>query len=210
MFIGNFSPNGANAMRTILQGRYPDNWEMEQLSDKRMQVGHTRRTFLRMAAVCAPLQALPRATHAAEIVRWPTRQAPVPLDAVDLSGRSWNLPALRGRGVLLNFWASWCEPCRAEMPTLQQRADFYGDDRLSVLALNFKEAPAVAARFAARTQLKLPVLLDPSGDNARRWQVKVFPTTILFGSDGHPRWRVRGEMDWTSQEAGRLVEGLFS
>jgi thiol-disulfide isomerase/thioredoxin len=169
-----------------------------------------RRTFLRMAAVCAPLQALPRATHAAEIVRWPTRQAPVPLDAVDLSGRSWNLPALRGRGVLLNFWASWCEPCRAEMPTLQQLADFYGDDRLAVLALNFKEAPAVAARFAARTQLKLPILMDPSGEMARRWQVKVFPTTILIGADGRPRWRVRGEMDWTSQEAGRLVEGLFS
>jgi thiol-disulfide isomerase/thioredoxin len=183
---------------------------MEQPPDKDMTVGHTRRTFLRVAAVGVSFQVITRAARAADIVRWPARQAAAPLDAVDLSGRAWNLPALRGRAVLLNFWASWCEPCRAEMPTLQQLADFYGDDRLAVLALNFKEAPAVAARFAARTQLKLPVLLDPSGDNARRWQVKVFPTTILIGSDGRPRWRVRGEMDWTSQEAGRLVEGLFS
>ena len=96
------------------------------------------------------------------------------------------------------------------MPTLQQLAEFYGDDRLAVLALNFKEAAPVAARFAARTGLKLPILLDPAGEIARRWEVKVFPTTILIGADGLPRWRVRGEMDWTSLEAGRIVEALFA
>ena len=131
-------------------------------------------------------------------------------EAMDLAGRAWTPESLRGRAVLLNFWASWCEPCRAEMPTLQQLSDFYGDDKLAVLALNFKEAPATAARFATRTGLKLPVLLDPQGDIARRWEVKVFPTTILIAADGRPRWRVRGEMDWSSLEAGRVVESLLS
>jgi len=175
-----------------------------------MLVGHARRTFLHLAAAWGSLQVFSGAAQAAEVVPWPGRQPPAGLDALDLSGRAWKLRALRGRGVLLNFWASWCEPCRAEMPTLQQLADFYGDDRLAVLALNFKEAPATAARFAARTQLRLPVLMDPAGEHARRWQVKVFPTTVLIGADGRPRWRVRGEMDWTSREAGRLVEGLFT
>jgi thiol-disulfide isomerase/thioredoxin len=153
-------------------------------------------------------QALPAA--AGEVQAWPARKPAPALEAADLDGGAWSLPALRGRAVLLNFWASWCEPCRAEMPTLQQLADFYGEDRLAVLALNFKEAPATARRFAARTGLKVPVLPDAAGEIARRWEVKVFPTTVLIGADGRPRWRVRGEMDWSGKEAGRLVESLFA
>ena len=173
-----------------------------------MQVEHGRRTYLRLAAAWCASQAL--AGVAGEVHAWPAKRPAPALEALDLTGRAWSLPALRGRGVLLNFWASWCEPCRAEMPTLQQLADFYGEDRLAVLAVNFKEAPGPAGRFAARTGLKLPVLLDPAGDIARRWEVKIFPTTVLIGADGRPRWRVRGEMDWTGKEAGRLVEGLLS
>ena len=67
------------------------------------------------------------------------------LGLVDTTGKTWQPADLRGRAVLLNFWASWCEPCRAEMPTLQQIADFYGPDKLLVLAINFKE-PAAPAR----------------------------------------------------------------
>lgn len=127
-----------------------------------------------------------------------------------MSGRVWKLADLRGRAVLLNFWATWCEPCRAEMPMLQQLADFHGEDKLAVLALNFKESEATAARFASRTGLKLAVLLDPAGDAAKRWSVKIFPTTVLIAANGRPRWRVRGEMDWTSPEAARMVENLIA
>ena len=174
-----------------------------------MQLGHTRRTYLRFAAGWLALGGLD-AARAAETLPWPSRKPAPSLDATDLSGRPWSLPALRGRAVLINFWASWCEPCRAEMPTLQQLAEFYGEDRLVVLAVNFKEAPAIATRFAARTGLKLPILPDPSGEIAKRWDVKVFPTTVLIGADGRPRWRVRGELDWTGLDAGRMVEALFA
>jgi thiol-disulfide isomerase/thioredoxin len=183
---------------------------MQPVSDKGMRFGHTRRNCLRLGVAWLASHAAAGSAGAAETMPWPAGKALPALDAVDLSGRAWTLSALRGRAVLLNFWASWCEPCRAEMPTLQQLADFYGEDRLAVLALNFKEAPGTAARFAARTGLKLPVLLDPAGEVARRWEVKVFPTTVLIGADGRPRWRVRGEMDWTTLEAGRMVEALFA
>ena len=172
-----------------------------------MQVGHGRRTYLRLAAAWCASQAV--SAFASDVQPWSARKPAPPLEATDLNGRAWSLPALKGRAVVLNFWASWCEPCRAEMPTLQQLADFYGDDRLVVLAVNFKEAPGPAGRFATRTGLKLPVLLDREGEIARRWEVKIFPTTVLVGADGRPRWRVTGEMDWTGNEAGRLVEGLW-
>ncbi len=143
-----------------------------------------------------------------EARRWPAGQATPAFEALDLDGKTWRLADLRGRGVLINFWASWCEPCRAEMPTLQQVAEIYGD-RLAVLAINFKEPAEKAARFARSTGLSLPVLLDPAGDVARRWDVRVFPSTMLIGTDGKPRMRIRGEVDWSGKEAEQLIAPLL-
>ena len=138
-------------------------------------------------------------------------QGAVPaFQALDTSGKTWRLADLKGRAVLINFWASWCEPCRAEMPTLQQIADLYGADKLLVLAVNFKEHPTRAIRFAASTSLTLPVLLDPQGQTARAWGVKVFPTTVLIDRQGRPRQRVQGEVDWTGDAAAQWVEALLN
>ncbi len=128
---------------------------------------------------------------------------------VDTTGKTWRPADLRGRAVLLNFWASWCEPCRAEMPTLQQVADLYGPDKLLVLAINFKEPAARAIQFAKTTGVTMPVLLDVDGRAARQWGVKVFPTTLTIDSRGRPRQRVQGEVDWTSSAADKLITGLI-
>lgn len=128
---------------------------------------------------------------------------------VDTLGKTWTPADWKGRAVLLNFWASWCEPCRAEMPTLQQISDFYGADKLLVLAVNFKEKPARALQFARSTGLSLPVLLDLDGQAAKRWDVKVFPSTLMVDSRGQPRHRVQGEVDWTGQAAEQLIASLF-
>lgn len=131
------------------------------------------------------------------------------LGLLDTTGKTWQLPDLQGRAVLLNFWASWCEPCRAEMPTLQQVADLYGPDRLLVLAINFKESAARALQFAKTTDVKLPVLLDTTGRAAGQWGVKVFPTTLMLDNRGRARHRVKGEVDWTSSAPGKLIEALL-
>ena len=128
---------------------------------------------------------------------------------VDTTGKTWQAADLRGRAVLLNFWASWCEPCRAEMPTLQQVADLYGPDKLLVLAVNFKEPAARAIQFAKSTGVTMPVLLDSDGRTARQWGVNVFPTTLMLDSRGQPQLRVRGEVDWTSSAAEKLIAGLM-
>lgn len=95
------------------------------------------------------------------------------------------------------------------MPTLQQIADFYGPDKLLVLAINFKEPAARAIQFAKATGLTLPVLLDADGKMAGQWGVKVFPTTLTLDSRGRPRQRVQGELDWTGSAAEKLIAGLF-
>ena len=99
---------------------------------------------------------------------WPSRQAVPAVLATDLNGVAWRLADLRGQAVLINFWASWCEPCRAEMPSLQALAQQHGPEQLQVLAVNFKEGAPTVQRFVQQSQLQLPVILDPQGVMARQ------------------------------------------
>jgi thiol-disulfide isomerase/thioredoxin len=140
-----------------------------------------------------------------QVKPWPRNQ-PVPaLVGIDLNGNSWNLKNLRGQPVLINFWASWCEPCRAEMPSLQALAERRAP---TVLAVNFKESPAAAQRFVQQTQLRLPVLLDADGAWAKQWGVSIFPSTVLIGADGKVRGTVVGELDWSSDSAQPVLRRL--
>ena len=173
----------------------------------------TRRRLLSTALVSAGasllgphVQAAPEPAYT--VSAW--QGATPPFQVLDTQGKSWRLDELKGRAVLINFWASWCEPCRAEMPTLQQIADLYGPDKLLVLALNFKEHPNRAIQFAATTGLNLPVLLDPQGQTARAWGVKVFPTTLLIDRQGRARQRVQGEVDWTGAAAAQMIDALLA
>jgi thiol-disulfide isomerase/thioredoxin len=132
-----------------------------------------------------------------------------PLQGTDLNGKVWRLADLRGKAVLINFWASWCEPCREEMPSLQSLAEFYGPEKLIVLAVNFKESSAKMRQYVKSTDLNLPVIPDTAGDLARLWGASVFPTTVLIAADGKPQQRIRGGVDWTGREAEALLQPLF-
>lgn len=173
----------------------------------------SRRHFLQGALAAASTAALPALAAQGlnppgfDISPWPG-----PLSAfnlVDTRGKTWSPADLRGRAVLLNFWATWCPPCRAEMPTLQQVAEVYGPDKLLVLAINFKEPAARALKFVQSTGLTLPVLLDFDGRVAGQWGVNVFPTTLTIDHRGQPRQRVRGEVDWTGRAAEKLIAELL-
>ncbi|MDB5868299.1 MAG: Redoxin domain protein [Polaromonas sp.] len=173
----------------------------------------SRRHFLQTALAASSAVVLPHANAQGErglaydVSPW---TGPLPgFSLVDASGKTWRPADFKGRAVLLNFWASWCEPCRAEMPTLQQVADLYGPDQLLVLAINFKEKPARALQFAKSTGFTLPLLLDIDGRAAQRWGVKVFPTTLGIDSRGQPAYRVQGEVDWTGKAAEKLITRLF-
>jgi thiol-disulfide isomerase/thioredoxin len=144
-----------------------------------------------------------------QVLPWSAAQSAPEFAVRDMSGKLWRLADLKGRAVLINFWASWCEPCLNEMPSLQTVAEFYGPDKLVVLAVNFKQSNPTIQNFVQKTSLQLPVLPDPQGVVARQWGVKAFPTTVLVAVDGHVHAVVQGEVDWTGQPASRLLQGLF-
>lgn len=166
--------------------------------------------LLRFLLACSLLVTSPwTSAQGYELLPWKAEQ-PVPaFEGTDLQGRVWRLADLRGKAVLINFWASWCEPCRAELPSLQKLAQRNGPDKLLVLTVNFKESAATAQRFAQRNELTLPVLLDPQGMLARQWGISVFPSTILIDAQGQAQNVLRGELDWLGAVATQWIGPLL-
>lgn len=141
--------------------------------------------------------------------RWPARLAVPPLQLTDVAGRAWDLHSLRGKPVLLNFWATWCEPCAEELPALAELAG-RAQGELVVLGVDYKEAPDAVQRFAAAHGVAYPVLLDRSGENFKKWTSGVMPTTILIDRNGKPRWRVIGALDPADPGFRRALDSVLA
>lgn len=138
---------------------------------------------------------------------WPAAQPTPLLDLQDLQGQRWTSDRLKGRTVVLNFWATWCPPCKEELPSLQTLHELGGGEPL-VLGINVRETASAVRRYLKATGIGFPVVLDPQGELARRLGVTAYPTTLLIAPDGQIRWQVVGEVDWSSPEAGRWISGL--
>ncbi len=126
---------------------------------------------------------------------------------LDLEGNELSLASLRGRPVILNFWATWCAPCRVEMPELQAAYEAYQDDDLAILALNQQESPEVVRDFFTHEMgLTFTPLLDSEGAVASLYGAnRTLPTSIIINGDGIIIAIHRGPMA-QSQVAGYLAE----
>ena len=154
------------------------------------------------------LTALALPAHALELKPW-TGGATPPLELSDLDGKTHRLADYRGRAVLVNFWATWCEPCRAEMPSFERLRAALESQRVTVLAVNLAEPEARIRRFLETMPLRYPVLLDRDGTTARAWQARVLPATYVIAPDGKIRYRHLGELDWSSPEVRELILKLL-
>jgi len=121
-----------------------------------------------------------------------------------------HLQDFRGRGMLINFWATWCRPCVAEMPALAKLSAAVAPLDVAVMPLSDDQGGAVAVRrfYEAHGITALPVLLDQSGDAARAFNIRGFPTTILVDAHGLEHARLEGAADWSSPDAVKLVSKL--
>jgi thiol-disulfide isomerase/thioredoxin len=120
-------------------------------------------------------------------------QAALPM----LAGGTARLSEERGKVVVLNFWATWCVPCRAEMPELQRLADDFRGEPFALWAINLQEDPASIQEFQRELGLRLSVLLDEEGEVTRAFSVRALPATFLVDQQGVLR----------QQRLGPLIEG---
>lgn len=95
-----------------------------------------------------------------------------------------SLAQLRGRPVILNFWASWCPPCRAEMPLLQSSYERYRETGPQIIGINYQENRSQAEAFARQSSLTFPILLDEGGQVGQLYRVTALPTTFFINADG--------------------------
>ena len=166
-----------------------------------------RRTMLLGGLAAALVGGTARAAY--QVRPWaPGRPAPK-LELDDLSGKRWSLAAQRGQVVVMNFWATWCEPCRAEMPSLELMAQRLENQGVVVVAINYQEPIPAIRRFLEAQPVTLPILLDRNGDAASTWTPRVFPSTVLIDRTGQPQLTVLGELDWTGAAARALVDPLL-
>jgi peroxiredoxin len=127
----------------------------------------------------------------------------------DLSGRAVRRADLRGRWVLLNFWASWCTPCEMEMPAMQRLQARFPPSTLEVVAVNYREAADDVRRFASRQGVDFRILLDPEGAVSARYQVGTLPFTVILSPRGEVVAAAEGPRAWASREALRFFDGLI-
>jgi thiol-disulfide isomerase/thioredoxin len=162
---------------------------------------------LAAVAICAWASAT--AVAQAEIKSWSGKVTPR-LARADLDGRKVDLRDFRGRVVVVNFWATWCYPCKEELPSLQRLRSKLAGRRFEVLTVNFGEFPQKITQYLERENISLPVLLDTQKDAARDWKVGGLPMTFLVDAKGRVRYWVFGERDWSEGESLKLVEKLLA
>ena len=127
-----------------------------------------------------------------------------------LDGQTVRLSDFRGKkAILLNFWATWCAPCRLEMPTMDKAYQEYKSRGLEILAVNLDAGSnSVVKNFMDELSLSFPALLDPDMEVLRLYRQFSIPATFLIDKQGIVRHRELGYRDWTTPESRKLLEAI--
>lgn len=135
------------------------------------------------------------------------QRPPSQLALSDLAGKTYSLQQSAGKVVVVNFWTTWCPPCREEMPSLGRMAGQLRQQGIVVVAVNVAEPASRVKRFRRLPKGGVKVLLDTSGEQAGVWGVDRYPTAFIIDREGRVRQRFAGVIDWdASAERDALLK----
>ena len=126
-----------------------------------------------------------------------------------LDGPALELVQLRGRTVLIHFFATWCEPCRAEMASLRDLQARLDGRPFAIVAISVAEADGAVRRFFAGESLPFAVLLDRDRSVARAWGIHTLPSTVVLDRTLKPRFMAEGDVDWTRPDVMKVLSDLL-
>ncbi len=127
----------------------------------------------------------------------------------DLSGRPVSLSSLKGKVVLLNFWATWCPPCISEMPVFNRLYKEMRSRGLEIVAISADRSEGYLRDYVSKHSLDFRVLYDEDRSVTKQYKVFSMPTTFLIDKNGIIIEKFFGEYDWTDQEIKKKIEKLF-
>ena len=157
------------------------------------------------------LLACATAWASAEVTLRPwTKGATPALAGESLAGSPFDLKSLQGRVVVVNFWATWCDPCREEMPSFERLRTRLRGQPFEVVTVNYGEGPDKIRAFLERHKIALPVVLDRDKEAAKAWGAGGLPMTFIVDARGRVRYSAFGECDWSEGEPLRVVQGLLA
>jgi thiol-disulfide isomerase/thioredoxin len=136
--------------------------------------------------------------------------APPALATRDMNGREHDLANYKGQVVLINFWASWCPPCRKEMPSMQRLLQKMSGKSFVILAVDTGESRDEAEPLLKEMRPDFPILLDAEGKLAKRWNVFAMPTSFLVDKRGRVRYVLPGATEWDADDGWRLIQELLA
>jgi cytochrome c biogenesis protein CcmG/thiol:disulfide interchange protein DsbE len=153
---------------------------------------------------------LPNLLGQLQLSSYAARMWPHPFKGHTTSGQEVALDDLRGRVVLVTFWASWCAECRPEMPLFERLHRDYAAHGLTLVGINLRESVQTIERYAKALSLTFPLLQDPDGKITSSYGVIGLPTTFLIGRDGRPVALAVGPRAWNSAPARALIQTLLA
>ena len=125
-------------------------------------------------------------------------------------GKSQSLSGLRGKVVFLNFWATWCSPCRAEMPSMDKLYSKFMEKGLQIIAVNIMEKEADVLAFMESNKLFFPAYLDIDGTVSNSYGIQSIPTSFLIDREGNIAVRLVGSIDWDTPKIHAAIEELLN
>ena len=174
-----------------------------------MSLRRATRVLLPLAMLAGFVLGLSAARAAGgELKPWSGGATP-PLALRDLQGKEHKLADYRGKVVVLNFWATWCDPCREEMPSMQRLQDKLAGKSFAILAIDYGEGAPRIQDFLKKVPVRFTVLLDRDTSTATAWKVKVLPTTLVLDPQQRIRYSVVGDLEWDSQSVEDTIKKLL-
>lgn len=135
----------------------------------------------------------------------PMDEAAPEFDLMDTEGMRHQLSDYRGRVVIVNFWATWCPPCVAEMPSMQRAWEQLEPEGILMLGINTGESKAAIERFDSKYPVDFPLLIDPQSTATDEWPVRGMPTTFVIDTEGNFAYRAVGAREW---DAPHLIDAV--
>lgn len=185
-YAPHFAPEVANALALLAQDKQPHSWHPLPNHGAKEKTNANTGRLLSVQGTAGQIQ-LP-----------------------DTAGKQQQLSALKGKVVLVNFWASWCPPCVHEMPSMQRLLAAEADKGFALVAVNLGESPEAIRAFAQQYQLSFPIWLDETQATAKSWKVFAYPTSYLIDRQGNLRYAITGGADWMNAELHDKVRELLT